>query len=78
MYGLDVATGGVRAPRRVFEKLAPLGELTCKQCSNRLNDDQLQVCQQGNVTNDIAQEKTRRTCTSGTFLGGLGTGCSSL
>ena len=28
---------------------APLGEPTCKQCSNRLKEDKVQACQQGNI-----------------------------
>ena len=32
----------------------PLGELTCKQCSNRLKEDKSPACQQGNITKDMA------------------------
>ena len=56
---------------------APLGELTCKQSSNRLKENKLQVCQQGNITKDMAQAITKGVCILGTFFGLL-TGRSSL
>ena len=39
---------------------APLGELTCNQRSNRLKDDKLQACQQGNTIKDMAQAKNKK------------------
>ena len=40
---------------------AHLGELTCMQCSNRLTEDKLQACQQGNYKGHGTTTK-RRTC----------------
>ena len=41
---------------------APFGELKCIQCSNRLTEHKLQACQQGNLSKDMAQAKSRCTC----------------
>ena len=44
---------GVRAP------------FTCKECSNRLKEEEKgQACQQGNIAKGVAQAKKRRTCVS--------------
>ena len=43
---------------------APLGELTCHQCSGGPREDKIQACQHGGITKDVAEAKTRRACTS--------------